>query len=123
MGTKSGSWFLLYLLFLVLMTVLPLNGSSSAHLNDIYVVNIRLDFLIHSILFIPWIFLYTVSFRPAGVSEKLLMIAAGLLMAFATEGVQYFLTYRSYNINDLLSNFLGVLLGCIALFFIPKNPK
>ena len=112
--------FLLYLLFLILMTILPLNGSSSAHLNDILVVNIRLDYLIHSILFIPWIFLYMISFRPAGLSEKLLMIAAGLLMAFSTEGVQYFLSYRSYNINDLLSNFLGVILGAIALFFIPQ---
>lgn len=44
------------------------------------------------------------------------MIGAGLLMAFATEGVQYFLTYRSYNVNDLLSNFLGVLLGALLLF-------
>jgi glycopeptide antibiotics resistance protein len=112
--------FLLYLLFLILMTILPLNGSSSAHLNDILVVNIRLDYLIHSILFIPWIFLYLISFRPAGIWEKLLMIAAGLLMAFSTEGVQYFLSYRSYNINDLLSNFLGVILGAIALFFIPQ---
>ena len=43
----------------------------------------------------------------------------GLVFNF-TEGVQYFLTYRSYNINDLLSNFLGVLLGSIALFFIPQ---
>jgi VanZ family protein len=46
----------------------------------------------------------------------LLMISLGLLAAFATEGVQYFLTYRSYNINDLLSNFLGVVLGAIILF-------
>jgi glycopeptide antibiotics resistance protein len=113
-------YFLLYLLFLILMAVLPLNGSASVHLNDIYVFHLRLDFLLHSILFIPWVFLYAMSFRPAGLSEKLLMIAAGLLMAFSTEGVQYFLSYRSYNINDLLSNFLGVILGAIALFFIPQ---
>ena len=115
-------YFLLYLLFLILMAVLPLNGSASVHLNDIYVFHLRLDFLLHSILFIPWVFLYAMSFRPAGLSEKLLMIAAGLLMAFSTEGVQYFLSYRSYNINDLLSNFLGVLLGAIAFFFIPSSP-
>ena len=43
------------------------------------------------------------------------MVIAGLLMAFATEGVQYCLIYRAYNINDLLANFLGVLLGSFAL--------
>ena len=43
------------------------------------------------------------------------MVVAGFLMAFATEGVQYFLTYRAYNINDQPVNFLGVLLGSFAL--------
>ncbi len=115
---KSGvSYFLVYLLSLVLMAVLPLNSSSSSiHLNDIHVISIRLDFLLHSIVFIPWVFLYMIAFRPIGINEKLVMIIAGLLTAFATEGVQYFLPYRSYNINDLLSNFLGVFLGSIALF-------
>ena len=52
------------------------------------------------------------------------MVGAGLLAAFATEGVQYFLTYRTYNINDLFSNFLGVLLGSFVLFMnIPHETK
>ena len=49
------------------------------------------------------------------------MIGTGLLMAFATEGVQYFLSYRSYNVNDLLFNFLGVILGSFALLIILTN--
>jgi glycopeptide antibiotics resistance protein len=61
------------------------------------------------------------SLRPARLAENLLMISAGLLMAFATEGVQYFLTYRTYNINDLLSNFLGVLAGTFVLFILTPN--
>lgn len=95
--------------------MLPLNSASSKTLGNVFVVRIRLDYLLHSLLFIPWVILYLKAFRPAGLNEKLLIFAKGLLMAFATEGVQYFLTYRSYNINDLLANLLGVLLGTSVL--------
>ena len=110
-----------YLLFLFLIAVLPLNNISSGILNNVFIIRIRLDYLLHSLLFIPWIILYSVTFRPEKISEKLTMVIAGLLMAFATEGVQYFLTYRAYNINDLLANFLGVLLGSFALLINLKK--
>lgn len=104
------------------MAVIPLNSTSATAMNHLHLV-IRLDYLLHAILFLPWALICIITFRPSGWREKLLLIAAGLLTAFATEGVQYFLTYRSYNINDLLANFLGVILGSIILFIIPtKKP-
>ena len=112
-----------YLFFLILIAVLPLNGSSSTPLNHVFVVRIRLDYLLHASLFIPWVFIYVATFRPAGLTEIFIMAGAGLLMAFATEGVQYFLTYRSYNINDLLSNFLGVILGFALLLIKIPGPE
>ncbi len=85
---------------------LPLN-SASPTLNHTFVVRIRLDYSLHSILFIPWALLYIIAFKPSNLNAKLIMIASGLLTAFAAEGVQYFLSYRAYNINDLLANWLG----------------
>ena len=29
----------------------------------------------------------------------------------AAEGVQYFLTYRAFNVNDMISNVIGMMLG------------
>ena len=103
--------FGLYLLFLILMAVLPINSTTNTTLTDVFVVHIRLDHLLHAVLFIPWAFLYLVTFRPVKWNEQLLLVISGLLMAFATEGVQYFLTYRSYNINDMIANWMGVVLG------------
>ena len=108
--------FFAYILFLIVIAIFPINSASSGALNNIYIITVRLDYLLHSILFIPWIFLYLVTFRPATWCDKLIMIGSGLLMAFATEGIQYFLPYRAYNINDLLANILGILLGSFALF-------
>ena len=118
---KSRIIFWCYFFFLILIAILPVNNVSSGTLNCVFIVRVRLDYLLHSLLFIPWIFLYTVTFRREKISDKLIMVIAGLLMAFATEGVQYFLTYRAYNINDLLANFLGVLLGSFALLINLKN--
>ena len=108
--------FLSYLLFLAAMAVMPLNQVSDVTLNHVHVFAIRLDHLLHSILYIPWAFLYIITFRPCNPLQKFILVASGLLMAFATEGVQYFLTYRSFTIPDMLSNFFGVLLGCMVLF-------
>ena len=101
--------------FLILMAVLPLNGTTNTVLTDVFVVHIRLDHLLHATAFIPWAFLYRVTFRPVKWEEKLMLVVYGLLMALAMEGVQYFLTYRSYNINDMISNWMGVVLGMIVL--------
>ena len=107
--------FVGYLFFLILMAVLPINSTTNTTLTDVFIVNIRLDHLLHATLFIPWAFLYLLTFRPVKWNEKLMLVVYGLLMAFAAEGVQYFLTYRSYNINDLLGNWVGVLVGMVVM--------
>jgi len=102
-----------YVLTLLIIAVLPLNSSSSLTLNHTFVIHIRLDHLLHSLLFLPWIIIAT---RYKQMSLPTAVIS-GLLIAFMTEGIQFILPYRSYNINDMISNFLGVLAGIIALFF------
>jgi len=103
--------FGIYLFFLILLAVLPINGTTNTTPTDVFIINIRLDHLLHATLFIPWAFLYLVTFRPVKWDEKLMLVVYGLLMASAAEGVQNFLTYRSYNINDMIANWMGVVLG------------
>ncbi len=47
-------------------------------------------------------------------------IAALLLFAAATEWIQYYLPYRAFNINDLISNCLGIILGLILTFAVKQ---
>jgi len=44
-----------------------------------------------------------------------MLVVYGLLMASVAEGVQYFLTYRSYNINDMIANWMGVVVGMVGM--------
>lgn len=38
-----------------------------------------------------------------------------LIFAVITEWVQYFLTYRVFNINDLIANTIGVMIGFVLI--------
>ena len=110
--------FMVYTIVLVLLAVLPINSTESA-INNTYIVSIRLDYLLHFVTFLPWMFLL---WKTGGVSfssnlyQAFLYIILGLIFALTTETIQYILPYRAFNINDILANCLGVVLG--SLFFL-----
>jgi len=116
--------FYLYSVILLLLSVLPINSTGTA-INHIFVVNIRLDYLLHCLVYIPMVYLTWIDKE---INSTLTGKAFGwlvvlLLFAAATEGLQYFLPYRAFNINDLLANCLGILvgLGFILIFERVKN--
>ena len=72
-----------YISFILLIVVLPLNGVSSHALNNVYIVEIRLDHLLHGILFLSWFFISIRVYRlPVWVA-----VVAGIGLAVAAEGV------------------------------------
>lgn len=114
--TKTA--LIVFTVILVLLSVLPINSTSST-INHTYVVKIRLDYLLHYVVFFFWMFLVwastNVSFR-TDFRKTTFIILLCLLFAFVNELFQYFLPYRAFNINDLLANSIGVLLGSILFF-------
>jgi VanZ family protein len=110
---SAKSLFAAYLLSVVLLMVLPLNSGSG--LNHIFVLHLRGDYLIHAALFLPWAF-----FGFLLQKRTWLWMFVGFLFAVCAEGIQYFLPYRAFNVNDVLSNTIGILLSFLLLFTILK---
>ena len=112
------SLLIVYTLLIALLAVLPINNGDK--LNDIFILNVRSDYLIHFALFIPFMLLLRLytghTFRTTGLKTAAWILAA-LALAIVTEFIQYFLTYRAFNINDLAANVIGVLLGS-GFFFL-----
>jgi len=109
-------WF--YTAIIILLFILPINGSESC-INNIFIVSIRLDYLAHLFLFIPWMFLwknYTRLRFDKSVGKTILFITLGIQFAFCSELIQYYLPYRAFNINDLMANMAGIGIG--AIFFL-----
>lgn len=106
--------FITYLAAVIIISLIPLGGSSTA-MNEHQFLSIRLDYLLHASVFLPLVPLWRLA-RPEHPWS--LIIITGLLLATAIEGSQYFLPYRSLNINDLMGNIAGVLLGVLVALAI-----
>ena len=110
--------FLLYCIVLLLLAVLPINSNSSS-INDTFIVNIRLDYLLHILIFLPFLPLAMypkpIKSQRKGTIKLLSLIMSGILFAVFTETIQLYLPYRTFNINDLIANILGIIMGLIIM--------
>lgn len=109
---KSKLLLFVYVLFIVLLVILPLNDTEVSILSNTYIVKIRLDYLVHVGLFFPFLILIKQAYHHSPVS---LMILTGLAFAVVCEGIQYVLPYRSFNINDLIANGIGIITGIVLV--------
>jgi glycopeptide antibiotics resistance protein len=108
---------LFYIGIIILISVLPINNQNSS-LNHTTVVTIRMDYLMHAILFFPFVwFINSAGLFGKKISKnRFLVFFLGIVMVLFSECVQYFLPWRTFNINDLLANFLGFVIGFLILF-------
>lgn len=118
---SSEGIFYTYLLAIIALIALPLNTSSE--LNNITIFQLRGDYFFRILLFLPWMF-----FRKVFHIRLLVWLLLGLFFASATEGLQYLLPWRAFNVNDMAANGMGVLIGFglvggIRHLKIAKNPN
>jgi VanZ family protein len=118
-----------YLLLLFLSTVLPLNPSSSP-LNNHYTLHIRWDYLLHWMVYLPLpvllgIFLSERSREQNKPLQKarfwIVVAALSLLISTLFEFLQMVIPYRAFNINDLVANGVGVVIGLILMLIFRKR--
>jgi len=99
--------FVIYFVALVVVTVIPLGGVSTS-LSGTEVLSLRMDYLLHALVFLPLVTLWKLS-KPA--HPLWVIIVAGIGLAALAEISHIWIPYRAYNINDLIGNALGALLG------------
>lgn len=118
-------WFIYaYTMGIMMVSVLPVNSKgSSSPINHQHILSIRLDYLLHGSIYIPWVvviwFVTRFSFKTAPLKASKYLVFC-LLFAVVMEFVQFLLPYRTFSLIDLSSNVSGVILGFILLLFF-KN--
>jgi glycopeptide antibiotics resistance protein len=106
--------FYFYLFAVIGFSIIPLGNDP--FLSRVTVVDIlRLDYLLHALLFIPLVSLWR--FGLPGHSWWI-VVAGGLSLAAFCELIQLWVPYRGYNINDLIGNMTGMLLGIPVYYFL-----
>lgn len=112
-------FFVGYLLLHLLLALILFNLDDKILVSNLD-VKFRFDYFFHILAFLLWAFWgYFLNFN----SIKWLCI--GIIFAFLMEGLHYFIPYRTYNIIDFFSSFLGILLGFVflRLFLFLKKRK
>ncbi len=120
---KPKSILFAYIGVIILLAILPINNVNST-VNHTYVVVVRLDYLFHALMFVPFGFIAFCLRKKTTFKFNDIMvnwILPGLLFAAFSEGIQYLTPWRTFNINDLLANVLGLIFGLVAFFFLSKR--
>ena len=100
-----------YFAALAILMWAPLNGLGSPL--DNYILGLRLDHLLHASIFIPCtLFLMDV------IGKRWLVWLAAVSIGLFTEGVQWLLPFRGFDVNDLIANALGVTLGWMIILAV-----
>ena len=105
-------WSVVYFILLAVLMWAPLNGLDVA-LNR-YVFGLRLDHLLHGAVYLlcP---LFLMDFLNR---RKWPMLGMAVAIGVITEFGQYLLPYRGFDINDLIANTLGCILGWLGILLL-----
>jgi len=105
-------------------------GSLNTTLNDNYTLNIRWDYLLHAIAYLPlpvlmWLYLEKGSFKSIqsiGSTGRFLLwvVLFPLFIASLFETMQLMIPYRRFNINDMVASCMGVIIGLVLLPVLKK---
>lgn len=105
--------FWLFTAAIIGQAIAPINGVNSK-LNNTFVFFVRLDYLIHVAMFACLSVLFRLAYFPKpgfNLPKGFLFFGVMFLTAFFSEAIQWLVSYRVFNVNDLLANFIGVLLS------------
>lgn len=104
-----------FLLFIILLMTVPIGNGN---INNTFVVGLRADYIIHCILFLPWLWIGQMMF--AQKLKHLLWSIIGIITVVALESIQILLPYRGFNINDIIAGIIGILLSYTFFKLIQK---
>jgi glycopeptide antibiotics resistance protein len=103
-----------YAMAILILSVAPTNSIKQVDLGSTWVLSIRSDYLLHVLLFLPWMVLVSWRWREKrGAVFFVKALTAGLFLAVISEGVQYWLPYRQFNLVDLGANGVGLAIGAL----------
>lgn len=102
-------WAVLYFVLLAVLMWAPMGGLGIP-LNN-FIFGLRVDHLLHAAVYLAC----AAALMDWMKKRPLPILLMAILIGLFTEFVQYLLPYRGFDINDLIANFIGALLGWLAI--------
>lgn len=95
--------------FIAALAILMVAPIGSSDINNTFIIGFRLDYIIHCLIYLPWLFVCKIIFKDK--FKPLQGLISGVTTSALLEFIQYILPYRSFNINDLMAGIIGVILS------------
>lgn len=106
----------IYVIILFVGAVIPL-GPRAQPLYNNYTFDIRGDYLLHALIYLPMPMLLAISLKQKGPFRTRVVVFS-LMFTILFESIQLVVPYRAFNINDMLANGIGVLIGLIPAILV-----
>ena len=111
-------FFTLYFIILLSLYIIPFGGGFS--LNQHHFSGFRYDHILHTLLFIPTTFVIAPIFLRQTQFRVMKIVVLSITVAVLFETIHLIVPYRTFTVEDLLSNLIGVVLGACC-FFVLRN--
>ena len=119
--SKTNSLGFLYVGLLLLGSVVPIGNQASDILMDNYTLDIRWDYLLHALIYLPLPLILFYGRRSIAGSGAIRLIFLSVFIPVLFEILQMVIPYRSFNINDMMANCFGVVLGWVLVLVLRKS--
>ncbi len=118
--------FILYIISLFFFSLYSFKDLS-VNLSDRF-LGIKTDKIVHFIIFFPFSFLSFIAFG-AYLKRKInnycifVLFIFGIIISTITETLQILTPLRSFELLDLLANYIGIFIGSLLLYIIVNSSK
>ena len=105
----------LYVLMLLIAALIPIGNETQILLSN-YTLQVRADYLVHALFYLPLpVVLLLSGWGRRGGWMPVILLSMAVVVLFET--VQMLIPYRTFNINDLIANGIGVFIGLLLFVF------
>ncbi len=112
---KEGILSITYITVLTILLVMPLGD---IRIEQVQVSGLRGDYIVHCLVYTPWMFLGKFIFSEKFNILKWLII--GIIYVAVMEFTQYLIPYRGYNIYDLIAGEVGLICSYLLMLLFRR---
>lgn len=107
---------ILFIAALVILMVTPVGS----RINKTFILGVRLDYIIHGLIYLPWMHIYSLISRDR--YNIVIGLISGVVLVIGLEYIQMLVPHRGFNLKDIIAGEVGVVISFMVTYLM-RNKK